>query len=269
MNLNDLSTQLLFTTVPIWTENANGTHSSATAFIYSAPVPGKLEQFVPVLITNHHVVSEATRGLIEFIERDGTDGTQPNRGKRVRVEISVDVLRQYANAELDVALIPLGPTLNQSEAAGRPVFFRSITPDIIPSSDTISQLAAVEDVIFIGYPSGLRDTTNSNPIIRRGITATPVWDDFQSRPGFLIDAGVFPGSSGSPVFIFNQGAYATKDGLTIGNRILFLGMIRQSMIREDFGTRTFLGIGVVLNSSALRDFIDHSIQPLINVPDAI
>lgn len=129
----------------------------------------------------------------------------------------------------------LGPTLNQVAAAGRPAFFRSITPDIIPSADAIAELAAVEDVIFIGCPSGLRDEINANPIVRRGITATPVWYDFQGRPQFLIDEGVFPGSSGSPVFIFNQGAYPTKNGLTIGNRLLFLGMVWQSMLRDDLG----------------------------------
>jgi hypothetical protein len=260
MNLNDLSTQLLFTTAPIWTESANGQQKSATAFIYNVPIPNKPEQSVPLLVTNHHVVSGARRGLIELIERDGD---QPNREKRVRVEISTDALGQHASAELDAALIPLGPTLNQIQAAGRPAFFRSITPDIIPAPDVIAQLAAMEDIVFIGYPSGLRDERNANPLIRRGITSTPVWNDFQGRPAFLIDAGVFPGSSGSPVFILNQGAYATKDGLVVGSRILFLGMISQSMVRTDSGKETFLGLGEVVRSTALRDFIDRRIQPLI------
>lgn len=260
MNLNDLSTQLLFTTVPIWTESANGQRNSATAFIYNVSIPSKPEQSVPLLVTNHHVVSGAKRGLIELIERDGD---QPNRKKRVRVEISENALGQHVSPQLDVALIPLGPTLNQVEAAGRPAFFRSITPDIIPAPDVLSQLSAMEEIVFIGYPSGLRDETNANPLIRRGITSTPVWNNFQGRPAFLIDAGVFPGSSGSPVFILNQGAYATKDGLIVGSRILFLGMICQSMVRTDAGKETFLGLGEVVRSSELREFIDRSVQPLV------
>lgn len=260
MNLDDLSTQLLFTTVPIWTELANGQQRSATAFIYNVPISSKPGHSVPLLVTNHHVVSGATRGLIELIERDGD---QPNREKRVRVDISADALNQHASAELDVALIPIGPTLNQVEAAGRPAFFRSITPDIIPAADVLSNLSAMEDIVFIGYPSGLRDEKNANPLIRRGITSTPVWNDFQGRPTFLIDAGVFPGSSGSPVFILNQGAYATKDGLVVGSRILFLGMICQSMVRNDAGKENFLGLGEVVRSSALRDFVDRSVQPLV------
>jgi hypothetical protein len=260
MNLNDLSTQLLFTTVPIWTETFTGTRAAATAFIYNVPVPGKPEQSVPLLITNHHVVSNAKRGVIEMVERDGD---KPKRDKRVRVELPPELLQANASAELDVALVPLGAALNQLESVGRPAFFRSITPEIIPTSDAVADLAAMEDVVFIGYPSGLRDETNANPLIRRGITSTPVWNDYHGRPTFLIDAGVFPGSSGSPVFILNQGAYATKDGLVVGSRILFLGMICQSMVRSDMGSQTFLGLGEVLKSSALRDFVDKRVQPFL------
>jgi hypothetical protein len=260
MNLNDLSTQLLFTTVPIWTETLTGERSSATAFIYNVPVPGKSDQSVPLLITNNHVVANAKRAMIEMVERDGD---KPIRDKRVRVELPPELLQQNVSPELDIALIPLGAALNQLESVGRPAFFRSITPEIIPSGEAVSELAAMEDIVFIGYPSGLRDETNSNPLIRRGITSTPVWNDYHGRPTFLIDAGVFPGSSGSPVFILNQGAYATKDGLIVGSRILFLGMISQSMIRTDMGSQTFLGLGEVIKSSAIRDFVQRRVQPLL------
>ena len=259
MNLNDLSTQLLFTTVPIWTESASSESTSATSFIYNVPIPNKPEQSVPLLVTNHHVVNGAKRGLIELIERSGD---QPNREKRVRVELSSDQLVQYISAELDIAIIPLGPILHQLEISGRPIFFRSVTPTIIPTTEALSDLAAMEEVVFIGYPSGLRDETNANPLIRRGITSTPVWNDFQGRPIFLIDAGVFPGSSGSPVFIFNQGAYATKDGLAIGSRLLFLGIICQTMIRKESDKEIF-GLGQVLRSSALNNFIDIAMKPLL------
>jgi hypothetical protein len=259
MNLNDISTQLLFTTVPIWTEGPRG-KASATAFIYNYPVVSKPGQSVPLLVTNHHVVNDATRGVIEMVERDG-DG--PSRTKRVRVELDRATLNAAVDVELDLALIPMGPVLNQLETSGRPAFFRAVTPDILPAAEVINDLAALEEVVFIGYPSGIRDEVNSNPLIRRGITSTPVWNDYHGKPAFLIDAGVFPGSSGSPVFILNQGAYATRGGLTVGSRLLFLGVISQSMIRSDGAQQTFLGLGHVINSGALRQFIERTVQPLL------
>ena len=260
MNLNDLSTQLLYTTVPIWTELSTGGLMSATAFIYNIPIPNKPDQSLPILITNYHVVENATRGLIEMIlQKDG----QPNPERRSRVELSGSLLSQFTDKELDIALIPLGGILNQLGNSGNLVFFRSIAPDLVPNQEILSELAAMEEIVFIGYPSGLRDEKHSYPLIRRGITSTPVWNNFQGKQTFLIDAGVFPGSSGSPVFIFNQGAYATKTGLAIGNRLLFLGVICKSIVRTDLGKETFLGLGEVLLSTALKDFIDHAMEPLL------
>jgi hypothetical protein len=258
MNLEDLSTQLLYTTVPIWTEGQSGVKSSATAFIYNLTTDEKGSNSVPLLVTNHHVVSGSSRILIELIERDGD---KPSRDKRVRVELDSNSF--VVNAELDVALHPLGPALNELEASGRPAFFRAISAELIPDEASLVELAAMESVVFIGYPSGLRDDVNALPLIRQGITSTPAWSDFQGKPNFLIDAGVFPGSSGSPVFILNQGAYATKSGLSIGNRLLFLGVICQSMVRSKAGSETYLGLGKVLRSSAIREFIKSTVIPMI------
>lgn len=71
---------------------------------------------------------------------------------------------------------------------------------------------------MIGYPNGLWDSQNNLPIIRRGITATSVKKDYNGKKEFLIDAAVFPGSSGSPVFIFNEGSYSVPGGFSNGHQ---------------------------------------------------
>ncbi len=54
-------------------------------------------------------------------------------------------------------------------------------------------------------------------------------------PSFLIGASVFGGSSGSPVFILNQGAYATRDGgINIGSRFHFIGVIAAVFLRKQW-----------------------------------
>lgn len=252
MNLKDLSTQLLFTTVPIWVRKTAGT-TSGTAFIYNIPVATEPNRSIPMLVTNHHVVEGALESIIELVERKADT---PVMQRRVRAQIEPSVLLARVNTQLDLAVVPLGPLLNQLDAANRPVFFRSISPDVVPAPDVVDQLAAVEDVVFIGYPSGLRDERNSTPLIRRGITASPVWNDFDGDPVFLIDAGVYPGSSGSPVFILNQGAYSTKDGLVVGNRLMFLGMVSQTILRAEGGTNAYLGLGRVVKATAIKNAID-------------
>jgi len=65
------------------------------------------------------------------------------------------------------------------------------------------------------------------PVMRRGITATPPYLDFMGKQEFLIDASIFPGSSGSPVFLFNQGTWVLRNGNTNagGFRIQLLGIV--------------------------------------------
>lgn len=42
----------------------------------------------------------------------------------------------------------------------------------------------------------------------------------------MIDAACFPGSSGSPIFLYNIGNYLNKKGTTvIGSRFFFLGIL--------------------------------------------
>lgn len=250
MNLNDLSTQLLFTTVPIWAESAAG-KSSGTAFMYTATVPGGGVQSVPLLVTNLHVVRNATRVVVEFIERDGE---RPATDKKLLVEIDPELFSRNSNMSLDLAAAPLGPLLNSREVAGNPLFIRTIDQNLAPEKNVRLDLSAMEDIVFIGYPSGLRDSKNSLPLIRRGITSTPVWNDFQGEPKFLIDAGVFPGSSGSPVFILNQGTYTTKHGLVVGTRVLFLGVLSETMVSTK-STEVYLGLGKVVRSDVVKKFL--------------
>ena len=249
MNINDISTQLLFTTVPIWVQKGGET-VSATAFFYNVST-GVEDQVVPLLITNHHVVDGGERALIEVVtSKDGA----PDPERRIKVEVPGSALSVHTSPDLDLAALTAGPFLNQAQAAGQPLFFRSVDESLIPNDEAWRDLSALEEVVLIGYPSGLRDTTNATPLIRRGITATPVWNDYEGEPRFLIDAGVFPGSSGSPVFILNQGAYPTRGALVVGNRVHFLGVVTDAMVRQETPGHVFLGLGGVVNASAVRDF---------------
>jgi hypothetical protein len=81
---------------------------------------------------------------------------------------------------------------------------------------------------MVGYPNGLWDAANNFPLLRRGITAShPAVDfDVDGVATTVVDIASFPGSSGSPVFIYNAGTYSDKRGGTIiGTRIILLGIL--------------------------------------------
>jgi hypothetical protein len=69
------------------------------------------------------------------------------------------------------------------------------------------------------------------PIMRRGTTATPMVLDFEGRPEFLIDAAVYPGSSGSPVFVYQSDTLRPVAGN--GRKFLFAGVVAAVFFREE------------------------------------
>ena len=58
---------------------------------------------------------------------------------------------------------------------------------------------ASSDVLVVGYPRGFYDDVNLFPIVKSGIIASRWGVGFQGKPYFLVDAKLFPGSSGSAV----------------------------------------------------------------------
>lgn len=257
--------ELLFTTVHIHVESPQGMRSG-TGFIYNAARNGGA---TPVLVTNKHVIECATRGVIRLLRRHGN---APHLGSAIEVSYTdfLPLWTGHASPEVDVAAMFLGPTLNAAAESGHPPFFKMAGPDLCPSADVIRYLDAVETVTFIGYPNGLYDRANNTPIVRQGTTATPVELNWNGTPTFLVDGSVFPGSSGSPVFLVQQGIYRQEGGFALGgaSRVFFLGLVAAVMIQRDSGQvvvdapgpsvvfNQVMDLGIVYKWTAIEEAVD-------------
>lgn len=144
---------------------------------------------------------------------------------------------------------------------------------MIPGTEKIMELDAIETVTFIGYPNGIWDSKNLVSVARRGTTASLLEVDFEDTPPFLIDASVFGGFSGSPVFILNQGSFPTKDvGLFAGSRLMFIGVVAAVFLRKQWNeivsvpiptaskpmvqNEEMIDLGVVLKARAVIETIE-------------
>jgi hypothetical protein len=243
MRVETPAEQILYSTVRLEIEGSEPHQIGAgTAFIFAL----KTERgSLPCLVTNKHMVKGAQVG--RFFFTTGT-GNKPNVGE------PLDILMEnfeaqwcgHPDPEIDVAAMSLGPLLHKASAMGKEVFYRSIGQSLIPTAEQLEELDALEEVVFVGYPSGIYDSVNLLPVFRRGVTATPIQMDYSGKPVFLVDASVFPGSSGSPVLIYNLGGYGSRKGLHAGTRLLFLGVIAQATYREEEGTLEFKSIPTAL-----------------------
>lgn len=239
MQVQSPAEQLFFTTVRMETET-DKEHGAGTGFFFNY---AEGESQYPFVVSNKHVVLDAKRGTLLFTVREGD---QPKIGERFTVTLENFGSRWFGHPDtnVDIAVMPLAPVVNDvQEKAGKQLYFKAVGSELIPDEAAMQQLDAIEQVLFVGYPNALYDEVNLTPIARVGVTATPLALDYGGRKAFLIDASVFPGSSGSPVFILNTGSYAPKGGgLVVGGRILFLGILSRVFVRRERGQFEVLDI---------------------------
>jgi len=225
MQVQTIAEQLFFTTVRIDTITPTDEKGAGTGFFFSYKFN---ETQYPFIVTNKHVVMGMKEGRFSFLK--GKDEL-PTLGDGFNLAIGAEDWQKmwfgHPDQSIDIAICPFLPLAEfVKKQHGAELFCRYVEAAMIPTAEQLKELDALEPVTFIGYPNGIWDSKNLLPVARRGTTATPIEVDFEGTPRFLIDASVFGGSSGSPVFILNHGSWAPKNGgLTIGSRLYFVGVI--------------------------------------------
>lgn len=191
---------------------------------------------VPVLITNRHVV-EGFRN-IRVVLSTAPDPRQatPERRRVLAFDRLDEVVYFHANPNIDLAAILLRPILERNVDDGSTFYLEDISLKDFAAEGIESRLRFVEDVLVVGYPQGLWDETRNLPLFRHGITASPAMLDYNGESKFLIDCSIFPGSSGSPVFLYNFPAYIEDGKVSFGERCALLGVVSSVMVHDVEGT---------------------------------
>jgi hypothetical protein len=239
--------------------------------------------FVILLVTNKHV-------LPKVIENDSIHFKIRNYSSFADIGIRIykkngvlDDLVKIDPKQEDVAVINISPIVNRMKLSATndsSDSTRILPVDLLSNNDILKRIHASigDEVYFMGFPGYFFDRRNISPILRQGIIASDPNSEFyfneeireayfrklgdimpEKWNGFLIDASVFPGSSGSLVILKPQphnSDFLTGNNLDSDRSIPYiLGITTQSYFDLDpksaNGVRLNLS-GVIASSVILR-----------------
>ena len=222
-----ISEMLTYSTIRIESQDEEGNRSTGTGYFFNFKENKNTGEHIPVIVTNKHVVMNAQKGKLIFTTASEDGNPIDTKHHNVFFEDFEKQWIMHPDKNVDLCVLPIAKILNRVRDENIKLFHIPLTMNLLPTKEQLEDFSALEEVIMIGYPNGIWDEYNNKPILRKGITATHPILDYNGKQEFMIDMACFPGSSGSPVFIFNEGGYKDKKGnFFMGkSRIIFLGTL--------------------------------------------
>lgn len=186
--------------------------SQGTGFFYqqlSPADPNKGSQWRGIdsawLITNRHVLlpqspaGESIPTSLTFHLRKVMGGSIVWEPITLDQSSIIARARLHANPEIDVCAIHVLDLITEKLKSGEEYLnWYGVSNDNLAGQNKINP-HVTSDAVVVGYPRGTYDQVNVFPIVKSGIIASRWGANFEGKPYFLIDAKLFPGSSGSIV----------------------------------------------------------------------
>lgn len=168
--------------------------------------------------------------------------------------------RPHQNNSVDLAILQLNISI---EEAGR----STVTTVRLENLATENETFEGANILLFGYPGAVGVNYWSKPLVRQGIISYVDVKEFGKKP-ILIDAMVFPGNSGGPVFTIPTGM--TRDGsMRIGGRSAFLGIVSKAVrqflevekvkVHPDstkYKTFDYMGIGIIEPANRVKELLE-------------
>ena len=136
----------------------------------------------------------------------------------------------HPNTDIDVCIIEVLDLVTNKVKHKNISQWHGVSKYDFPGKNKINVDIASEAVV-IGYPFDFYDRVNKFPIVKSGIIASRWGSNFNGKPYFLIDANLFPGSSGS-IVISRPTNFALMKGAFIKVRLSNLHFWEYSLVDQ-------------------------------------
>jgi hypothetical protein len=245
--------EVAYLTAKIDVEPPDAPKSIGTGFFYYAPLHDGTDKSLILLISNRHVFVNPKSRLIVSLNRSNEDNRPAFGNIQTFDQIGFEnAYYDHPHPEVDLACISV------SVLGEMAVFTRWLDASFLQPIP-YEQVAMGSDIIFVGYPQGFYDVANNLPLLRKGVIASVPDVDFNGRGEIVIDAQIFPGSSGSPVFV------------GVEDRYLLLGVISEAVTSNSelqilptnmprVGVEQVIGLGIVVKQKHVQELIDYAVE---------
>ena len=231
------------------------------------------------LITNRHILPPegAPKEIQLRVVVAQTEG-------RTKVEeISVPIVggngkylpsvRVHSDPATDVAAVNIGTAAFSSKFQ---MLIKALTTGkylnssmLLPTRRMDSESVGVGTQVYIlGYPAAIVDPRNVSPVLRVGVISTDPQDGFNFNEelrrtvgfpehinGFLLDANIYPGSSGSLVVLAPE---RCRCDAKAPDRAYILGIVSGSIPIFDASLHAYsrIGLGMVYSADTIKEVLD-------------
>lgn len=236
------------------------------------------------LVTNKHVLPPEGRKQDIKLRVVVRDANGANRVENVSVPIVgddgkyLDTVRTHPDPDTDVAAVSITTAAFGAKfqlLLDAIMSHRYLDMTMLMTSQKVKQreVGVGTNIYLLGYPAAIFDPRNTSAILRTGIIATDPIEGFSFNEslrqsmkfpehinGFLIDANVYPGSSGSLVVLAPDSSHSaelSESQKVIERRPAIMGIASGSIPIFDPSLRSYerIGLGIVYSADTIRDVI--------------
>ena len=254
------SEQLLYSTIRLEATGTKGT-STGTGFFYRVPFANAA---IDVVVTNKHVIEDCASLRIHCHQANPAGDGPLGHTFMLKVAVEPGAIARHPDPAVDLCAVSI-PIQQYAMSKGERAFYVVLDRSLIPTVSDWENFDAFEEILMVGCPNGLYDQVNNVPIFRRGITASHPAKKYNGADEFLIDAACYPGSSGSPVILYDAlGHFDKKSGsFKMGSpRLKLMGVLHSGPTINQKGELTLstsfpvsvtgmMHLGMVMRSSRL------------------
>ena len=129
---------------------------------------------IPIIVTNKHVVRDGKMGRLYFSIVN--ENNEFIAGEKYTVNI-MNFEKQWImhpDDNVDLCILPIASIITEAHKNHIRIAMAMLKKNNIITDEQIKEISVIEDVTVVGYPDGIWDSYNNLPIVRKGITATPI-----------------------------------------------------------------------------------------------